>query len=333
MLGESYLRTRARIALYLSTAFLLLFMAIQNVRYGLYELFYVSAMLTPLMVIGAIYAWSRRSDLDAHRGHLGILVFMLLAIVWQLNQGQSTIAHWLYGVGLFSFLLLPLKEAFTFNSVTLVLSSLALTINDSFYNTIRFATSYTLLVGLAGMYAYLYHHKSRFLVEYSIKDATTGAYNLKHLDFTLKQEISRSETTHHPLSIIAMEIDFFDQQLEVHGPNLANELLSEFGRKLLQATRAGDSIYYAGDGRFFILLPVTPVEGLLVIAERLRRNVEDESWPVVDKVNVSVGCLTRAEGEIDDQVLIDRCLQALQKAQKSGRNKVILSKADTKATA
>ncbi|WP_020409344.1 GGDEF domain-containing protein [Hahella ganghwensis] len=326
MLAESYLRTRARIALYVTCAFLLLFMAVQNVRYGLYDLFYMSILLAPIMLIGAVYAWSRRSDLGAHRGHLCVLAFMLVVIVIQLGLGETAISHWLYGLGLFSFLLLPLKKAFVFNIATLVCSSLALSLNESFYTTLRFATSYSLLVGLAGMYAYLYHHKSRFLVEVSIKDPTTGAYNLKHLDFTLKQEISRSESTAHPLSIILLEIDFFDQQLEVHGPNFANELLAAFGQRLLQATRAGDSIYHAERGRFYILLPVTPEEGLLVIAERLRRSVEEQTWPVVDKLNISVGCLTRSAGEVDDKLLLERAQGALKQAQKSGRNKVILSK-------
>ena len=326
MLAESYLRTRARIALYVTSAFLLLFMAVQNVRYGLYELFYMSILLAPLMLIGAVYAWTRRSDINAHRGHLCVLAFMLAVIIVQLGMGQTAISHWLYAIGLFSFLLLPLKTAFVFNIATLVLSSVALSINDSFYNTLRFATSYSLLVGLAGMYAYLYHHKSRFLVEVSIKDATTGAYNLKHLEFTLKQEVSRSETTGHPLSLIVLDIDFYDQQLEVHGPNFANELLTAFGERLLHATRAGDSIYYAEKGRFYILLPVTPEEGLLVIAERLRRNVEEYTWPVVDKLSVSLGCLTRKPGEVDDKLLLERAQTALKQAQQSGRNKVILSK-------
>ena len=326
MVAESYLRAHTRIALYIFSAILLLFMAIQNVRYGLYELFYVSLILAPVMIAGAVYAWSQRSDFNAHRGHLCILSFMLIIIIWMISKGEVSIAHWLYGLGLFSFMLLPLKQASILNIATLVLSSIALATSDTLYNTLRFTTGYALLAGLAGLYAYLYHHKTRFLVKLAIKDSTTGAYNLKHLGFTLKQEISRSETTGSPLSIIILDIDFYDQQLEVHGPNLANELLSAFGRELLEVTRAGDSIYYADNGRFFILLPVTPVEGLLVIAERLRRDVEENTWPVAEKLNISVGCLTRAVGETDDKALLDRGLEALQQARQSGRNKVILSK-------
>ena len=325
MLGESYLRARARIALYLATAFLLFLMSVQNVRYGLYDLFYIGIILMPLMIVGAVYTWSKRSDLNAHRGHLGILYFTILIIVWQLGTEEVAIAHWLHGLALFSFLLLPLREAIIFNVVTLLAATIAIIVNDSFFNTARFATSYILLASLAGTYAYLYHHKSRFLVEIAIKDPTTGAFNLKHLDFTLKQEISRSETTGHPLSIIILDIDFYNQQLEVHGPNLANELLSVFGHQLLEVTRAGDSIYYAENGRFFILLPVTSTEGVLVIAERLRRNVEEVTWPIVEKLNVSVGCVTRVAGETDDKALLERGFDALKQAKVSGRNKVILS--------
>ncbi|WLQ14135.1 GGDEF domain-containing protein [Hahella aquimaris] len=326
MLAESYLRTRTRIALYLATLFLLLFMSVQNVRYGLYDLFYMSILLAPAMLFGAIYAWARRSDLNAYGGHLAVLTVMLVVVALQLSSGQKAIVHWLYGIGLFSFLLLPLRPAFTFNIVTLLISSVALSYSDSFYSTLRFATSYALLVGLAGVYAYLYHHKSRFLVHASIKDPHTGAYNQKHLEFSLKQEISRSEATSHPLSLVVLEIDFFDQQREVQGQNFINELLSQFGAQLLQMTRAGDSIYYVDNGRFFIMLPMTPEEGLLVIAERLRRSVEERTWPIIDSLTVSVGCLTRKSGETDDQALTDRALTALKQAQQSGHNRVVLSK-------
>lgn len=36
-----------------------------------------------------------------------------------------------------------------------------------------------------------------------------------------------------------MEIDYFDQTLDVHGQNVANEILAEMGKLLLTLTRAG----------------------------------------------------------------------------------------------
>lgn len=326
MLAESYLRTNTRIMLY-GGAFLLFFiLAVQNARYGNYNLFYTGMLCLPALAAGAIYAWFKRSELGAYLGHLAVLIYLLALVLNLLTRGQPESLHWLYGLGLFSFLLLPLKTAFNFNLSVLIGSSLVSLFNYDFFTMLRFATSFALLVGLAGMYAYLYHDKARYLVEAGIKDALTGAYNMRHWDLTLRQEVSRSETTEHPLSLLMMEIDYFDQTLDVHGQNVANEILAEMGKLLLTLTRAGDSIYREGNGRFLFMLPTTDEEGLLVFAERLRRSIESASWPVVDSMSASIGCLTRESGQEDIRILTTNLQKALAQAQQSGHNKVILFK-------
>jgi diguanylate cyclase (GGDEF)-like protein len=326
MLAESYLRTRTQILLYFGSFILFFLLALQNVRYGNYSLFYTGMLTLPALIAGAVYAWFKRSELSAHIGHLIVLVYLLLLVLNLLARNEPAILHWLYGLGLFSFLLLPLKTAFNFNLAVLLASSLISLYSYNFLTMLRFATSFALLVGLAGMYAYLYHDKARYLVEAGIKDALTGAYNMRHWDLTLCQEVSRSEATHHPLSLLLMEIDYFDQTLEVNGQNVTNVILSELGKRLLTLTRAGDSIYHAGNGRFLFMLPTTQEEGLLVFAERLRRSIENTSWPTVESMSASIGCLTRRPGEEDIKSLMDNLQKALAQAQHSGHNKVVLFK-------
>jgi len=326
MLAESYLRTRTQIFLYLGCLLLFFLLAIQNFRYGHYTLFYAGMLCLPALAGGALYAWFKRSELAAHLGHLLVLVYLLSLILVVLAADEPASLHWIYGLGLFSFLLVPLKTAFNFNLAVLLASSLISLFHYGFFTMLRFATSFALLVGLAGMYAYLYHDKARYLVEAGIKDALTGVYNMRHWDLTLRQEVSRSEATHHPLSLLLMEIDYFDQTLEVNGQNVANVILAELGKRLLTLTRAGDSVYHAGNGRFLLMLPTTQEEGLLVFAERLRRSVESTPWPTVDAMSASIGCLTRREGEQDIKSLMENLQKALAQAQHSGHNKVVLFK-------
>lgn len=327
MLAESYLRTRTQILLYIGSSILFFFLSLQNVRYGNYDLFYIGMLAMPALMMGAVYAWFKRSELQAYLGHLLVLGYMLVLVLFELLQGEAAALHWLYGLGLFSFLLLPLKTAFHFNLIVLLLSSLFALVEFNFFAMLRFASSFALLVGMAGMYAWLYHHKARYLDQAGIKDALTGAYNMKHWDLTLRQEVSRSEATGHSLSLLAFEVDYFDQILEVQGINSTNELLAELGKRLQGLTRAGDSIYYAGGGRFLFMLPTTQEEGLLVFAERLRRDVEDSAWPVIDAMSASIGCLTRsATGAEDSRDLMDNLLSALAQAQQSGHNKVVTFK-------
>tara|TARA_R100000306_G_scaffold62518_2_gene71757 strand:- start:52759 stop:53742 length:984 start_codon:yes stop_codon:yes gene_type:complete len=326
LLTESQLRNRARIYLYLIGAGLFFILALQNARYGLYGLFYAGLLLLPLLISGAVYAWQKRSELDAYKGHVVILTAAQCIILWQFLSGQAEVIHWSYALALLSFLLLSQSLALLYNVVSLLILGLSSLIIQSFFESVNFFVSYALLIGMAGLYAWLYHHKSRFLREITIKDPLTGAYNLRHLEFTLRQEIARSAAVGHPLSLVVINIDYFAQISEMHGLNSINELLAETGQLLLKETRAGDSLYHGRGSIFYLLLPFTPEEGLLVIAERLRRAIEDYKWKLGDPITASVGCLTREPDESDELALLKRLENALQQAQTAGGNRVVFSK-------
>ena len=82
---------------------------------------------------GAIYAWFKRSELGAYLWHLAVLIYLLALVLNLLTCGQpESLFHWLCGLGLFSFLLLPLKTAFNFNLSVLIGSSLVSLFNYDF---------------------------------------------------------------------------------------------------------------------------------------------------------------------------------------------------------
>lgn len=319
---ESLLRSRTHITLYLLGALIMTLVAVQNVRYGFYDLFYMGLLFIPLFLIGAMYGWARRNDHHVQSGHLLILGGLMLLTGCAVLASDPNAHYWAYMLALFGYLLVPLRSAIYLSLATALWIGITLIASAGLFYAIRFLSSFVLLMSLAALYAYFYHHKTRSLVELAIKDALTGAYNLRHLDFTLKQEISRSESSGHPLSLIALEIDYYHQLLEVHGKNTVNELLSQLSKLLRTMTRAGDSIYYGGDGLFYLLLPFTHQEGSVVIAERIRRTIEQQNWPVIDKMTASLGCVTRPQGQTDDQVLLTAAHEALRDAQSSGHNRV-----------
>lgn len=319
---ESLLRTRTHITLYLLGAIIMVMLAVQNVRYGFYELFYIGLLFAPLFLIGAMYGWARRNDQNVQSGHLLILGGLMLLTGCIVLSSNPNAHYWAYMLALFGYLLVPLRSAIYLSLATACWIGIALMANGGLFQALRFLSSFVLLTSLAALYAYLYHHKTRSLVDLAIKDALTGAYNLKHLEFTLKQEVSRSESSGHPLSLIALEVDYYHQLLEVHGKSTVNGLLAELSSLLRTMTRAGDSIYYSGDGLFYVLLPFTHPEGSVVIAERIRRTIEQQSWPVIDKMTASLGCTTRPAGQTDEQALLTRAHEALRVAQASGHNRV-----------
>ncbi len=62
----------------------------------------------------------------------------------------------------------------------------------------------------------------------------------------------------------------------------------------------------------------------MVIAERIRRTIEQSSWPVVDSITVSIGCTTYvpADNELSAIRFINDANIALVEAQKNGHNRV-----------
>ena len=124
------------------------------------------------------------------------------------------------------FLVLSIKSASLFNAITLVFVSLLIFIVEDIYAGMRFFTSYFLLCSVAGMFAYLHHHKTQSLVELTITDAMTGLYNMRYLDDMLTKEVSRVKTTGYPLSLIAVRIDYLDDTRSLHGQLACNELLT-----------------------------------------------------------------------------------------------------------
>jgi diguanylate cyclase (GGDEF)-like protein len=319
---EAQLRAQTRATLYAIATCLMAILAWLNYRYGVYYLFYTAAMFMPLFVFGAVFSMIQVKRQLRETGHEIILSAAVLVIALRINHGEFAALHWLYPLALLSFLSLSLRSALYFNGITLVLISLLIAVISDFFYGIRFFSSYILLAGIAGMFAYLHHHRNRSLVELSITDALTGAYNIRHFSETLAKEVCRSDATGHRISLIAMEIDYFSEVKEVHGPAVANDLLAELSKMLGNMIRAGDSLYYDGHDRFYLLLPFTPTEGVLVIAERIRRHAEEGSWPVVDSVSISVGCTTLMSEHRTSQEMIDTANHALADAQKKGHNRV-----------
>ncbi len=319
---EAQIRARTRSALYAGATVLMFASALLNYRYGLFDLFYTATLFIPLMAFGAIFSLIQLKYQLKETGHEIILTVAVVLVALRLNQGIVESQHWLYPLGLMSFLVLSIKSASLFNVITLVFVSILIFIVEDSYSGMRFFASYFLLTSVAGMFAYLHHHKTQSLVELTITDAMTGLYNMKYLDDMLTKEVSRVKTTGYPLSLIALRIDYLEDTRTLHGQLACNELLTELAVLLKTMIRAGDSPYYSGQESFYLMLPFTPAEGVLVIAERIRREVEQASWPNVDKMTVCLGSVTHQSGEESASSLLRKVDDACQEAQRRGHNRV-----------
>lgn len=326
MKTEMQLQSQVVGSLYFLAALSMMALSIQNYRYGLYPLVYSASLITLICFGIACYAKLAYKISNLERASLAALCISMLLIVKDSMSYATDVMYWAYPLGLFSYLALTLRQANALNAAVALFLSISLVLNATLHDALAFAASYTLLIALGSTFAKLHQKRSRSLVELAITEPLTSAYNMRHLDDTLRKEICRSDRTGNPLSIIALEVDYFSQVSEAHGYSTSNNLLKQVSGTLEGMIRAGDSQYFDGKARFYLMLPCTPAEGVLVIAERIRRTIQESSWPAVESLTASLGCasLNPEKGEISAERMLNYAHDALFEAQRNGHNKVSL---------
>lgn len=105
-------------------------------------------------------------------------------------------------------------------------------------------------------------------------DGLTGLANLKLLDSRLSEEILRWERYRRPLALVLMDLDDFGIINDEFGREVGDELLQHVATILNGATRTLDLVARYGGQEFAVLLPETNEMGAMIVAERLRMDLE-----------------------------------------------------------
>ena len=158
-------------------------------------------------------------------------------------------------------------------------------------------------------------------------DALTGLLNRRYLMQRIESEIQRATREKVPLSLIISDIDKFKSVNDIYGHQVGDRILKEFAKCLISSVRVYDVIGRYGGEEFIIVLPGVDVQNSIVIAERLRENVEALEIDInaVSKLRItaSFGISTMiSEGKEDIDSLIKKADEALYFAKQHGRNKV-----------
>ncbi len=152
-------------------------------------------------------------------------------------------------------------------------------------------------------------------------DQLTGAYNrhkfLEYLDY----EISRVKRNNSPLSLVMFDIDHFKWINDTYGHGTGDETLRELVRITGETLRDIDILTRWGGEEFIVLTPDTDKLSASVLAERLRRTVEEHDFPGAGSVTISLGIVQYTGNEAVED-LINRVDERMYQAKRSGRNRV-----------
>jgi diguanylate cyclase (GGDEF)-like protein len=167
------------------------------------------------------------------------------------------------------------------------------------------------------------------LREQSIRDGLTGVHNRRHFDQELLEEWKRSHRSHLPLSLLLIDIDLFKDLNDHFGHLEGDECLKKIAQQLAgQLKRHGDIIARYGGEEFSVILPGTPLEGALEIAERMRSavaalQIPNPSSTASGAVTISIGVSSSvASSGMSLEKFLKAADSALYRAKRRGRNRV-----------
>ena len=150
-------------------------------------------------------------------------------------------------------------------------------------------------------------------------DQLTGLLSRQRLTEIAQAEITRSRRYGHPLSVVCMDIDHFNQINRDHSDKVGDAVLTGLARMAQAMTRQSDAICRWNGGAFLLVLPHTSLEQALELGEKLRRQTSEAELLVDNRISVSVGAASLSSKESFES-LTRRAENALQQAKSEGRN-------------
>lgn len=169
--------------------------------------------------------------------------------------------------------------------------------------------------------------KKEELYEQAIKDAMTGLFNKAHYESQLHENFHRTRRYHRDLTFIFLDIDHFKNINDTYGHLTGDIALKSVAKILKDNIRQTDTAFRIGGEELCVLLPESGHEEGLAVAEKLREVIEFTEFPTDQNFTIrftaSFGVASLTEDMTKPEQLVKAADEAVYKAKKTGRNKVI----------
>ncbi len=159
------------------------------------------------------------------------------------------------------------------------------------------------------------------------EDQLTGSLNRRGLDDVFERELARSDRRNSPMCIAMLDLDDFKRLNDTYGHTAGDEVLIHLVRVIKDTLRTMDVIGRFGGEEFLIVLPDTSREDAKLTITRLQRELTKRIFMHKNEkllITFSAGVALRAPKE-DQASLILRADEALYKAKRAGKNRVIVA--------
>jgi len=163
------------------------------------------------------------------------------------------------------------------------------------------------------------------LEELATLDGLTGLFNKRALQEVAQQKLKSAQRFKKPLSLLVCDIDHFKRVNDTFGHDVGDVVIRGFADVLKRVKRDTDAVGRFGGEEFVIVCEETDERGALLLAERVRSELEatqfhSELGPL--KVTCSVGVAPFPLGGQSWEALFKSTDEALYASKRGGRNRV-----------
>lgn len=172
------------------------------------------------------------------------------------------------------------------------------------------------------------------LVEIAHSDPLTGLANRRRFMERFDTLSRRRRPGDAAVALLVIDIDHFKDVNDRYGHLVGDECLRQIARVIERSIRTTDLVARFGGEEFLVLCTDIDTEGAVVVAEKIRKAVEDTSVILTDqgvtvRVTVSVGVAAVPPDapvqSLDFDMMMEAADVAVYDAKKSGRNCIRLS--------
>lgn len=164
--------------------------------------------------------------------------------------------------------------------------------------------------------------KNEKLLKSAITDELTGVYNRKFFEKRVVEEMEIADRANEKISLIIFDLDRFKLVNDNFGHQFGDEVLKRTTQIAGDLIRKTDFLNRVGGEEFAIILPNTNKAQAVLVAEKVRKALEDNKHFKVGQVTGSFGVAERMKAE-SLRSWYKRADNALYQAKNTGRNRVV----------
>jgi len=158
-------------------------------------------------------------------------------------------------------------------------------------------------------------------------DPLTGTYNRRRFLEVADQQLALARRHCFPTSVLIIDFDHFKSVNDDFGHLAGDRVLVDACALIRRTLRDSDTLARFGGEEFICLLPHTAREGALMVAQRIREAIREQTFDhdgQTLRVTVSIGGVTCETSETDLERLTSKADTLLYQAKQGGRDRYMI---------